>query len=217
MGGQYDNEVDIWSIGVITYVLLCGFTPFYGDNQRQLFERILHAQFDFPAPEWDDISTSAKDFVKKMLVVNPASRLTAGQALAHEWIQKSAPKRELKSFGSVRDGIRNLKAAPARTGGDQAPLPQWGGEKKRKEKTEREKTEREKKRENKRGKKTREEKETGSVCTYVSVYRVVAVCTDGYKVIQSKKKKKKKNGARLGGKEKKKKKKEIELLRATQL
>lgn len=118
MGGQYDNEVDIWSIGVITYVLLCGFTPFYGDNQRQLFERILHAQFDFPSPEWDDISPSAKDFVKKMLVVNPAQRLTANQALTHQWIQETAPKRALKSFGSVRDGIRNLKAAPGRTGGN---------------------------------------------------------------------------------------------------
>jgi len=112
MGGQYDSEVDIWSIGVITYVLLCGFTPFYGDNQRQLFERILHAQFDFPSPEWDDISAQAKDFVKKLLVVNPAQRLSAGQALAHEWIQRAAPKRELKSFGSVRDGIRNLKQPP---------------------------------------------------------------------------------------------------------
>jgi len=117
MGGQYDSEVDIWSIGVITYVLLCGFTPFYGDNQRQLFERILHAQFDFPSPEWDDITPAAKDFVKKMLVVNPAQRLTASQALAHQWIQETAPKRALKSFGSVRDGIRNLKAAPGRTGG----------------------------------------------------------------------------------------------------
>jgi len=117
MGGQYDSEVDIWSIGVITYVLLCGFTPFYGDNQRQLFERILHAQFDFPAPEWDDITPAAKDFVKKLLVVNPAQRLTAGQALSHQWIQETAPKRALKSFGSVRDGIRNLKSAPGRTGG----------------------------------------------------------------------------------------------------
>jgi serine/threonine protein kinase len=57
-------------------------------------------------------SFSAKDFVKKLLVVNPAQRLTAGQALTHEWIQRAAPKRELKSFGSVRDGIRNLKQAP---------------------------------------------------------------------------------------------------------
>lgn len=52
-----------------------------------------------------------------MLVVNPAQRLTASQALAHQWIQETAPKRALKSFGSVRDGIRNLKAAPGRTGG----------------------------------------------------------------------------------------------------
>lgn len=53
---------------------LCGFTPFYGDNQRQLFERILHAKFDYPSPEWDDVTATAKDFVSKLLVVNPAER-----------------------------------------------------------------------------------------------------------------------------------------------
>lgn len=109
LGGQYDNEVDIWSIGVITYVLLCGFTPFYGDNQRQLFERILHAKFDFPSPEWDDVSPSAKDFIKKVLVVNPADRLTAEQSLKHPWIVEQAPKRALKSFASVQSGLRLMQ------------------------------------------------------------------------------------------------------------
>jgi len=112
LGGQYDNEVDIWSIGVITYVLLCGFTPFYGDNQRQLFERILHAKFDFPAPEWDDVSANAKDFIKKILVVNPVDRLTAEQALTHPWIMEQTPKRiPLKSFASVQSGLRSMKEA----------------------------------------------------------------------------------------------------------
>jgi len=111
LGGQYDNEVDIWSIGVITYVLLCGFTPFYGDNQRQLFERILHAKFDFPSPEWDDVSATAKDFVTKLLVVNPAERLTAEQALKHPWIIEQAPKRALKSFASVQSGLRSIQEA----------------------------------------------------------------------------------------------------------
>jgi len=111
LGGQYDNEVDMWSIGVITYVLLCGFTPFYGDNQRQLFERILHAKFDFPSPEWDDVSPMAKDFVKKLLVVNPAERLSAEQAQQHPWILEKAPKRALKSFASVQSGIRSLQEA----------------------------------------------------------------------------------------------------------
>jgi tRNA A-37 threonylcarbamoyl transferase component Bud32 len=113
LGGQYDSEVDIWSVGVISYVLLCGFTPFYGDNQRQLFERILHAQFDFPSPEWDDISSSAKDFIRKLLVVNPAERLSAEQALKHPWILESAPKRQLQSFGSVRDGLKSMKTIKA--------------------------------------------------------------------------------------------------------
>jgi len=111
LGGQYDSEVDIWSIGVITYVLLCGFTPFYGDNQRQLFERILHAKFDYPSPEWDDVSATAKDFVSKLLVVNPADRLSAEQALLHPWIIEQAPKRALKSFASVQSGLRSMQEA----------------------------------------------------------------------------------------------------------
>jgi len=111
LGGQYDNEVDIWSIGVITYVLLCGFTPFYGDNQRQLFERILHAKFDYPSPEWDDVSATAKDFVSKLLVVNPAERLSAEQAQQHPWLVEQAPKRALKSFASVQSGLRSLQEA----------------------------------------------------------------------------------------------------------
>lgn len=71
---EYTNSCDIWSIGVITYILLCGYPPFYGDSDTQIFESVRVGKFDFPSPEWDDISQAAKDFVIEMLRKDPAKR-----------------------------------------------------------------------------------------------------------------------------------------------
>ncbi|ORX77741.1 Pkinase-domain-containing protein [Anaeromyces robustus] len=78
--------VDLWSIGVITYVLLCGFQPFYGDDQAQLFKAILEADYVFEKEYWSEISEDAKDFIRKLLVVNPAERMNCEQALQHRWL-----------------------------------------------------------------------------------------------------------------------------------
>lgn len=56
LGMPYDNSVDIWSVGVIAYVLLCGFPPFYGRDEQEVFSKILKAEYSFPSPDWDDIS-----------------------------------------------------------------------------------------------------------------------------------------------------------------
>jgi len=93
----YDKEVDMWSIGVITYILLCGFPPFYNDSLPELFEQIMKADYDFPEEYWKDISEDAKDFIRKLLVVNPAKRLTGKQALAHRWLSGNAPATKLNS------------------------------------------------------------------------------------------------------------------------
>jgi calcium/calmodulin-dependent protein kinase I len=92
MDGSYDKAVDLWSIGVITYVLLCGFPPFYGKTQAQLFEKILNADYDFPDPEWTHISDEAKDFIRKLLVLDVDKRYTTQQCLQHAWIKGSAGK-----------------------------------------------------------------------------------------------------------------------------
>jgi len=86
-GQGYGKEVDLWSIGVITYFLLAGFPPFMGENLPEIVEQILNADYEFPEPYWDNISDKAKDFVSKLLVVDKTKRLTAAQALAHPWIQ----------------------------------------------------------------------------------------------------------------------------------
>ena len=71
---EYTNSCDIWSIGVITYILLCGYPPFYGDSDTQIFDAVKVGKFDFPSPEWDDISQLAKNFVTALLKKLPAER-----------------------------------------------------------------------------------------------------------------------------------------------
>jgi calcium/calmodulin-dependent protein kinase I len=82
----YGKEVDMWSIGVITYILLCGFPPFYGDTVPEIFEQIMEANFDYPEEYWSGISKEAKDFINKLLVVDSDRRLSAGDALKHPWL-----------------------------------------------------------------------------------------------------------------------------------
>ncbi|CAG5865163.1 unnamed protein product [Menidia menidia] len=82
----YSKAVDCWSIGVIAYILLCGYPPFYDENDSKLFEQILKADYEFDAPYWDDISDSAKDFISWLMEKDPAKRFTCEQALKHPWI-----------------------------------------------------------------------------------------------------------------------------------
>uniref|UniRef100_A0AAX7UFW7 Protein kinase domain-containing protein n=1 Tax=Astatotilapia calliptera TaxID=8154 RepID=A0AAX7UFW7_ASTCA len=82
----YSKAVDCWSIGVITYILLCGYPPFFEENEKRLFSKIMRAEYAFHSPFWDDISESAKEFIKNMMEKNPTKRFTTEQALRHPWI-----------------------------------------------------------------------------------------------------------------------------------
>uniref|UniRef100_A0A8C9GBW8 Calcium/calmodulin dependent protein kinase I n=1 Tax=Pavo cristatus TaxID=9049 RepID=A0A8C9GBW8_PAVCR len=82
----YSKAVDCWSIGVIAYILLCGYPPFYDENDAKLFEQILRAEYEFDSPYWDDISDSAKDFIRHLMEKDPDKRFTCEQALQHPWI-----------------------------------------------------------------------------------------------------------------------------------
>eukprot|EP00828_Plagiopyla_frontata_P013384 TRINITY_DN1790_c0_g1_i9.p1 TRINITY_DN1790_c0_g1~~TRINITY_DN1790_c0_g1_i9.p1 ORF type:complete len:334 (+),score=57.65 TRINITY_DN1790_c0_g1_i9:144-1145(+) len=85
----YDQSVDYWSIGVILYVLLCGFPPFYEDSNEKLFEKIQTAAFDFPSPHWDSISDEAKDLIRHLLITDQSKRYTAKQIKEHQWFIKN--------------------------------------------------------------------------------------------------------------------------------
>jgi len=86
----YGEGVDMWSIGVITYILLCGFPPFYGDTVPEIFEQIMDSNFDYPAEYWGQISPEAKNFVNALLVVDSKKRLSATAALEHPWLKAGA-------------------------------------------------------------------------------------------------------------------------------
>ncbi|XP_054982272.1 calcium/calmodulin-dependent protein kinase type 1G isoform X3 [Sorex araneus] len=79
----YSKAVDCWSIGVITYILLCGYPPFYEETESKLFEKIKEGYYEFESPFWDDISESAKDFICHLLEKDPEERYTCDKALRH--------------------------------------------------------------------------------------------------------------------------------------
>jgi len=99
MAGQagYNNSVDLWSIGVITYILLCGFPPFYGSSDQEIFAKILKGDIAYPSPDWDNISTEAKDFVKALLSYDYSERPTAQDCMTAPWIVELAPNTELSN------------------------------------------------------------------------------------------------------------------------
>lgn len=85
---QYGKEVDLWSVGVITYFLLTHQMPFNAHSNDEMFKKIQSGVFYYPKWARDGISENAKDFIERLLVVNPTERMTARQALSHSWIRK---------------------------------------------------------------------------------------------------------------------------------
>ncbi|KAJ6669736.1 hypothetical protein lerEdw1_000285 [Lerista edwardsae] len=123
-GCAYGPEVDMWSLGIITYILLCGFEPFYDERGDQfMFKRILNCEYDFVSPWWDDVSLNAKDLVKKLIVLDPKKRLTTFQALQHPWVTGKAAnfahmdtaQKKLQEFNARRKLKAAVKAVVAST------------------------------------------------------------------------------------------------------
>ncbi|XP_034312774.1 calcium/calmodulin-dependent protein kinase type II delta chain-like isoform X1 [Crassostrea angulata] len=82
----YGKPVDIWACGVILYILLVGYPPFWDEDQPRLYAQIKAGAYDYPSPEWDTVTPEAKNLINSMLTVNPAKRITATEALKHPWI-----------------------------------------------------------------------------------------------------------------------------------
>ncbi|ESO98355.1 hypothetical protein LOTGIDRAFT_114439 [Lottia gigantea] len=86
----YGCQVDLWAVGVITYILLSGTMPFDGHNRSRLYKLILKANFSYVGEHWKDVSDSAKDFIGKLLVLEPHLRITAAQCQQHPWLLTNA-------------------------------------------------------------------------------------------------------------------------------
>uniref|UniRef100_A0A8C3NMT0 Calcium/calmodulin-dependent protein kinase type IV n=2 Tax=Geospiza parvula TaxID=87175 RepID=A0A8C3NMT0_GEOPR len=121
-GCPYGPEVDMWSVGVITYILLCGFEPFFDPRGDQyMYGRILTCDYEFVSPWWDEVSPNAKDLVRKLIVLDPQKRLTVHQALQHPWVTGKAAKfahmdstqRKLQEFNARRKLKAAMKAVVA--------------------------------------------------------------------------------------------------------
>mmetsp|Transcript_55836 Transcript_55836/g.92971 ORF Transcript_55836/g.92971 Transcript_55836/m.92971 type:complete len:348 (-) Transcript_55836:109-1152(-) len=87
-GKAYNGKADMWSLGVIIYMLLCGFPPFFDaqGNQKRLYKLIKLGKYRFPSPYWDYVSEPAKDLIKQLLTLDVEKRLSAQQVMAHKWV-----------------------------------------------------------------------------------------------------------------------------------
>lgn len=118
----YDKSCDIWSIGVIMYIMLCGYPPFYSEVPHQslsnrMKQKIMSADFDFPDNDWKDVTAEAKDLIKRMLCVEPSERLSIEEVLHHPWLaQNASPNRDLNSpyLISDKDALVEVQGAHAK-------------------------------------------------------------------------------------------------------
>ncbi|KAI3700305.1 hypothetical protein L2E82_44931 [Cichorium intybus] len=107
---KYGPEVDIWSIGVMLYILLCGVPPFWAESEHGIFNSILRGQVDFTSDPWPTISPQAKDLVRKMLNSDPKQRLTAHQVLSHPWIKEDGEAPDKPLDNAVMGRLKQFRA-----------------------------------------------------------------------------------------------------------
>ncbi|KAJ3681032.1 hypothetical protein LUZ60_015521 [Juncus effusus] len=107
---KYGPEADIWSIGIMLYIFLCGVPPFWAESEQGIFNSILRAQVDFSCDPWPNISHQAKDLVKKMLNPDPKQRLTAFQVLNHPWIKEDGEAPDTPLDNAVLNRLKQFRA-----------------------------------------------------------------------------------------------------------
>lgn len=110
-GTPYDMQADMWSLGVIVYIILGGYPPFIEQNQRELFRKIRKGQYQFHAEYWGQVSDDAKDLIRSLLVVKPSERYSAEHALSNKWITGDANALKENDLG---DNLKKLKAFNAK-------------------------------------------------------------------------------------------------------
>ena len=106
----YDEKCDVWSCGVILYILLCGLPPFNGKTDSEIMNAVRKGTYHFSGLIWLNVSSEAKDLVKKLLCFNPENRITASEALNHPWIVTKSEKKNIKMPADLFDNLTNFRA-----------------------------------------------------------------------------------------------------------
>ncbi|XP_018654510.1 protein kinase [Schistosoma mansoni] len=110
----YGKAVDVWACGVILYILLVGYPPFWDEDQNRLYSQIKSGAYDYPSPEWDTVTPEAKNLINLMLTVSPARRITAAEALKHPWICTLDQRERVASLVHRQETVECLKKFNAR-------------------------------------------------------------------------------------------------------
>jgi len=111
LAGSYGKEADIWSCGVIMFVLLAGYPPFYADSDKEVLELVKAGNFTFRRSDWKNISEDAKDLVQCLIKMDPDERYTAPQALQHTWVKDKAPKAsDIPLPTGLLDNLKHFRA-----------------------------------------------------------------------------------------------------------
>ena len=103
LGRSYGKACDLWSIGVIAYLLLCGYPPFNGADNKEVYESILRGFYRFPVDDWKEVSSGAKDFIRRLLQRDPRNRMTVDQALRHPWLVRQLKYGNRIAMSDVKD------------------------------------------------------------------------------------------------------------------
>jgi serine/threonine protein kinase len=109
-GKAYDTQADMWSLGVIVYILLGGYPPFIEQNQRELFRKIRKGQYEFHEEYWGQVSDDAKNLIKELLTVSPSKRYDANGAMKNSWIGADASKLATQDLGVNLEQFKKFNA-----------------------------------------------------------------------------------------------------------
>lgn len=109
--GRYDQAADLWSCGVIMFVLLCGYPPFYGENDADVLAKVRLGNFTFNASDWKNVSEDSQNLVRNLLKMNPKDRYTAEQALNHVWVVNKAPRaQDVPLCSGLVDNLKGFRS-----------------------------------------------------------------------------------------------------------
>ena len=106
---KYDEKCDLWSCGVVLYILLCGYPPFNGSTEKSIMENVLIGNYTMKGKEWETISKDAKTFISQLLEYDPTKRPSAKEALNNNWLKQFCDKDEIKKPLALQ-AFTNLKS-----------------------------------------------------------------------------------------------------------